>query len=164
MHVPLGVTAVLTTKYTKHTKAILSMRFSRHAFPFGLTVCIWSASVLSAEFKPRAVFYTSTGERTITPIEVTARPDKGWIANFEPRMKDRTSILTAVFTPGDAALQTTDEGDLLLVRKVKDGERFVWWAGQAWTGRGEVLDARQWAECVAREQDAALHPISVELH
>lgn len=96
--------------------------------------------------------------------ELTARPDKGWLANFEPAMKDRTSILTAIFTEGESAMQTSENGDMLLVRKVKNGERFVWWTGQSWTGRGEVRGARQWAECVAREQDAVLHPISVELH
>ena len=37
----------------------------------------------AAEFKPRAVFYTATGERTITPIEVTARPDGGWAATIK---------------------------------------------------------------------------------
>ena len=96
--------------------------------------------------------------------ELTVRPDKGWLANFEPQMKDRTSILTAIFTQGESVMQTSGNGDMLLVRKVKDGEPFVWWTGQRWTGRGEVLDARQWAECTAREQDVALHPISVELH
>ena len=96
--------------------------------------------------------------------ELAARPDKGWLANFEPAMKDRTSILTAIFTEGESAMQTSENGDMLLVRKVKNGERFVWWTGQSWTGRGEVRGARQWAECVAREQDAVLHPISVELH
>jgi rhamnogalacturonyl hydrolase YesR len=96
--------------------------------------------------------------------ELTARPDAGWIANFEPKMKDGTSILTAIFTPGPAELQTTGEGDVLLVRTVSDGKPFVWWIGQGWTGRGEVLDPRQWAECVARERDVAFNPISVELH
>ncbi len=95
--------------------------------------------------------------------ELTARPDRGWLANFEPAMKGGTSIFTAIFTPGAAALQSTAEGDILLVRRVADGEPFTWWAGQGWTGRGEVMDARSWAEAVAREQDVVLHPLPVEV-
>ncbi len=96
--------------------------------------------------------------------ELTLRPDQGWLANFEPAQKDGSSIFTAIFTEGESAVATTAEGDLLLVRPIDEGRPFVWWAGQGWTGRGEVLDARDWAAATAREQATVQTPISVTIH
>ena len=53
------------------------MQATRRSFFTGLLAALCAGLCASAaEFKPRAVFYTATGERTITPIAVTARPDR----------------------------------------------------------------------------------------
>ncbi len=97
--------------------------------------------------------------------ELTLRPDEGWLANFEPPLKGKSkgSLLTAVFTEGASTIQTTAEGDLLLVRPIAEGKPFTWWAGQGWTGRGEILTARQWADATAHEQDVVRHPLTVKI-
>ena len=96
--------------------------------------------------------------------ELTLRPDEGWLANFEPALKGKGSLFTAIFTEGESSLATTKEGDLLLLRPIADGRPFTWWAGQGWTGRGEVLDAASWAAATAREQVVVRTPISVTVH
>jgi len=97
--------------------------------------------------------------------ELTLRPDQGWLANFEPPMKGgKGSLLTAIFTEGESQVATTKEGDLLLVRPIASGKPFTWWAGQGWTGRGEILNADDWAQSTAREQSIVQSPISVTVH
>ena len=93
--------------------------------------------------------------------EITMRPDRGWLANFEPPQKKQGSLFTAIFTEGESTLATTAEGDLLLVRPITPGKPFVWWAGQGWTGRGEILDAASWAAITAREQATALEKLRI---
>ena len=60
------------------------MQATRRSFFTGLLAALCAGlCAAAAEFKPRAVFYTATGERTITPIAVTARPDGGWAATIK---------------------------------------------------------------------------------
>lgn len=92
------------------------------------------------------------------------RPDRGWLANFEPAQKGKGSILTAIFTEGASTVATTPEEDLLLVRPIDEGRPFVWWAGQSWTGRGEFNGLSAWAAAVEREQEVVKTPISVAVH
>ena len=95
--------------------------------------------------------------------ELVLRPDQGWLANFEPTIKRQGALFTAIFTEGASQVQTTPEGDLLLVRPIDEGKPFTWWAGQGWTGRGEILTAQQWAEATAREQQVVQTPLTVRV-
>ncbi len=94
---------------------------------------------------------------------LTARPDLGWVANFEAEQKGKGSILTSIFTPAPADLQMTDQGDLLLVRAIRNGQPVTWYAGSAWTGRGEVMTPCEWNEAVLRAHAAALQPLAVRV-
>ena len=53
------------------------MRTSRHAFLFGLTACLLSATALSAEFSATATITSTNGTVRTSPLAVTAEPDGG---------------------------------------------------------------------------------------
>lgn len=94
---------------------------------------------------------------------LTCKPNEGWIANWEPELKDAGTIATALVVPGKSSLGQDQIDNLYLLRQIKNNEPVVWYGGAAWSGSGGFIKAEQWNDHVEGFAAALHNPLKIKV-
>jgi rhamnogalacturonyl hydrolase YesR len=92
---------------------------------------------------------------------LTAKPEQGWIANYEAEQPKMGSIATAIVLPQGGAQAADKLDNVYLVSQVAADKPYVWYAGAAWSGAGAFVNAEYWNAHVAAFAEALRKPLSV---
>jgi rhamnogalacturonyl hydrolase YesR len=92
---------------------------------------------------------------------LTAKPEQGWIANYEAEQPKMGSIATAIVLPQSGVLSTDKLDNVYLLAQAKSGTPFVWYAGAAWSGAGDFVNAEYWNAHVSAFAEALRSPLTI---
>jgi len=95
---------------------------------------------------------------------VTAKPEQGWIANYEAEQPKMGSIATALVLPQGGILSTDKLDNVYLLTKVTADKPLVWYAGAGWSGAGDFVKAEYWSAYISDFAAALGKPLIVTLH
>lgn len=94
---------------------------------------------------------------------VTAKPEQGWIANYEAEQPKMGSIATAIVVPQGGILSTDKLDNVYLLAKITSGTPFVWYAGAGWSGAGDFVKPEYWSAYVSAFAAALQAPLKVTI-
>jgi hypothetical protein len=92
---------------------------------------------------------------------VTAKPEQGWLANYEAEQPKMGSIATAIVLPVGGVLATDKLENVYMLCKVTADKPFVWYAGAGWSGAGDFVKPEYWNSYVSAFAAALRAPLSV---
>jgi hypothetical protein len=92
---------------------------------------------------------------------ITAKPEQGWVANYEAEQPNMGSIATAIVLPQGGILSTDKLDNVYLLAKITSGTPFVWYAGAGWSGAGDFVKPEYWSAYVSSFAAALRAPITV---
>ena len=92
---------------------------------------------------------------------VTAKPEQGWLANYEAEQPKMGSIATALVLPAGGVLATDKLENVYLLCKVTADKPLVWYAGAGWSGAGDFVKPEYWSGYVSSFAAALRAPLAV---
>lgn len=92
---------------------------------------------------------------------LAVHPDQGWMTNFEPEQPKMGSIATAVVLPAKATLMSDTTENVYLLAALTPDKPFVWYAGAAWSGAGDFVNATYWNGYVSAFAAGLRTPLTV---
>jgi len=92
---------------------------------------------------------------------VTAKPEQGWLANFEAEQAKMGSIATAIILPVGGVLATDTLENVYMLCNVTADKPLVWYAGAGWSGAGDFVKPEYWNTYVSSFAAALRAPLAV---
>ena len=92
---------------------------------------------------------------------LTAKPELGWIANYEAEQPKKGSIATAIILPVGGTLATDKLENVYLLSQVTANKPFVWYAGAGWSGASDFVKPEYWNSYVSAFAAALRTPLAV---
>lgn len=107
---------------------------------------------------------TAVGLKKAPDETLTASPDGGWLAKWEPVGKQHGwQGLAVIVPPGTFARQTADDLNHLVVMKPGAAPSATWWAGFCWDKAGHITTAEQWTRHVDEYSRGLANPIQLHI-